>query len=77
LNIKKRLVIIRKYITESLLLWLDKIYIKQRFVGEGCPEDGGSMVLRNVDILPQHYRMSQPRIPRLKGFFYHSYSFFR
>jgi hypothetical protein len=25
------------------------------------PEDGGSMDLRNVDILPQHYRASQLR----------------
>jgi hypothetical protein len=27
-------------------------------------EDGGSMVLRNVDILPHHYTASQPRRPR-------------
>jgi hypothetical protein len=30
------------------------------------PEDGGSKVLRNVDILPQHYTASQPRRPRLE-----------
>jgi len=27
-------------------------------------EDGGSMVLRNVGILPQHCTVSQPRSPR-------------
>jgi hypothetical protein len=27
------------------------------------PEDGGDMVLRNVDILPHHYVLSQPRKP--------------
>jgi hypothetical protein len=31
------------------------------------PEDGGSMDLWNVDILPQHYTMSQPRRPRLES----------
>jgi len=25
-----------------------------------CPEDGGSMALRHVGILPQHYTASQP-----------------
>jgi hypothetical protein len=30
-------------------------------------EDGGSMVLRNVGILPQHYTASQPRRPRLES----------
>jgi hypothetical protein len=29
------------------------------------PEDGASMDLRNVGILPQHYTVSQPRRPRL------------
>jgi hypothetical protein len=29
------------------------------------PEDGGSNVLRNVGILPQHYASSQPRKPRV------------
>jgi hypothetical protein len=29
------------------------------------PEDGGSMELRNVGILSQHYTASQPRRPRL------------
>jgi len=30
----------------------------------GCdPEDGGSMVLRNVGILPQKYTASKPRWP--------------
>jgi len=28
------------------------------------PEDGGSMVLRNVGILTQHYTASSPRRPR-------------
>jgi hypothetical protein len=28
------------------------------------PEDGASMVLRKVGILPQHYTVSQPRRPR-------------
>jgi hypothetical protein len=36
----------------------------ERFGGPCClcfhPEDGGSKVLRNTDILPQHYTMSQP-----------------
>jgi hypothetical protein len=32
------------------------------------PEDGGSMDLRNIGILPQHYTMSQPRRPRLETF---------
>jgi hypothetical protein len=27
------------------------------------PEDGGSMILRNVGILPHHYKISQPRRP--------------
>jgi hypothetical protein len=30
-------------------------------------DDGGSMVLRNVDILPQHYTASQPRRTRLES----------
>jgi hypothetical protein len=30
------------------------------------PEDGGSLDLRNVGILPQHYTASQPRRPRLE-----------
>jgi len=30
------------------------------------PEDGGSMDLRNVGILLQHYTASQPRRPRLQ-----------
>jgi len=30
------------------------------------PEDGGSMDLRNVGILPQHYTASQPQRPRIK-----------
>jgi len=25
------------------------------------PEDGGSKIIRNVDIIPQHYTTSQPR----------------
>jgi hypothetical protein len=29
-------------------------------------EDGGSMDLSNVDILPQNYTVSQPRRPRLE-----------
>jgi hypothetical protein len=29
-------------------------------------EDGGSMDLRNVGILPQHYTASEPRRPRLE-----------
>jgi hypothetical protein len=37
------------------------------FVGPCClPEDGGSMDLRNVGILPQHYTASQPRRLRLE-----------
>jgi hypothetical protein len=32
--------------------------------GMGAPEDGGSMDLRNVGILQQHYTESQPRRPR-------------
>jgi hypothetical protein len=31
-----------------------------------CPEDGGSMDLRNVGIPPQPYTASQPRRPRLE-----------
>jgi hypothetical protein len=31
------------------------------------PEDGGSMVLRNVGILPQHYVASQAKKPRLES----------
>jgi hypothetical protein len=31
------------------------------------PEDGGSMVLRNVCILPQHYTASQPWRPGLEA----------
>jgi len=31
------------------------------------PEDGGSKILLNVDILPQHYTASQPRRPRHKS----------
>jgi hypothetical protein len=31
------------------------------------PEDGGSMDLWNVGILPQHYMSSQPRKPRLES----------
>jgi hypothetical protein len=30
-------------------------------------EDGGSMDLRNVSILPKHYAASQPRKPRLEN----------
>jgi hypothetical protein len=30
------------------------------------PEDGGSMVLRNVSILSQHYTASEPRTPRIQ-----------
>jgi len=30
-------------------------------------EDGGSMDLRNVGILSQHYMASQPRTPRLES----------
>jgi hypothetical protein len=29
------------------------------------PEDGGSMDLWNIDVIPQHYTTSQPRRPRL------------
>jgi len=51
----------------------------QRFGGPCCvhlhgeviyvlhPEDGGSMVLRNVGILPQHYTASQRRKSRLES----------
>jgi hypothetical protein len=35
--------------------------------GEIHPEDGGSKALRNADILPQHYTVSQPRRPRLES----------
>jgi len=39
----------------------------QPFVWPCClylnPEDGGSKVFRNAGILPQHYTVSQPRIP--------------
>jgi len=40
----------------------------QRFVGPCClhPEDGCSMDLWNVGILPQHYTASQPRRPRVE-----------
>jgi len=31
------------------------------------PENGGSIVLRNVGILPQHYTVSQTRRPRLES----------
>jgi hypothetical protein len=31
----------------------------------GYPEDGGSKVLRNVGILPQHYTASESRRPGL------------
>jgi len=31
------------------------------------PEDGGSVDLRNVVILPQHHTASQPRRPRLES----------
>jgi len=31
------------------------------------PEDGGSTVLRNTGVVPQHYMTSQPRIPRLES----------
>jgi hypothetical protein len=36
------------------------------------PEDGGSMDLWNVGILPQHYTASQPRRPRLEDYWLHS-----
>jgi hypothetical protein len=34
------------------------------------PEDGGSMVLQNVSILPQHYMVSQSRktLTRIPGY---------
>jgi hypothetical protein len=32
------------------------------------PEDGGSKVLRNVEILPQHCRASHPRRHQLESF---------
>jgi len=38
----------------------------QCFGGLRCPEDGGSKVLRNIGILPQHYTASQSRRLRLK-----------
>jgi len=40
----------------------------QCFRGPCCPypEDGGSMVLRNVGILPEQYTASQPRRPQLE-----------
>jgi hypothetical protein len=31
------------------------------------PEDGGSMILQNVDILPQHYTPTQPSRPPLES----------
>jgi hypothetical protein len=31
------------------------------------PENGGSMALRNVGILPQHYTASKPRRPRFES----------
>jgi len=31
-----------------------------------CPEDGGSVDLWNVGIIPWHYTVSQPRRPRLE-----------
>jgi len=34
-------------------------------VGGLHSEDGGRMGLRNVGLLPQHYKASQPRRPRL------------
>jgi hypothetical protein len=37
----------------------------QSFRGPFDPEDGGSMDLRNVGILPQHCTASQPRRPRI------------
>jgi hypothetical protein len=43
----------------------------QRFGGPCClhlyPECGGSMVLRNAGILPQHYNASQPRRTRTEA----------
>jgi hypothetical protein len=45
------------------------VAIYQRFEGLNLhSEDGGSMALRNVDILPQHYTASQPRRPRRECF---------
>jgi len=41
-----------------------------RFRGPCCiftPEDGCSMVLPNVGILPHHYTIPQPRRPRLES----------
>jgi hypothetical protein len=38
-----------------------------RFGRPWCPEDGGSTVLRNVGILPQHYTAPQPRRPRIES----------
>jgi len=31
------------------------------------PEDGGSKILQNTDILPHHYMASQPRRPQLRN----------
>jgi hypothetical protein len=39
----------------------------QRSGGPLHPEDGGSRVLRNIRILPQHYAASRPRRPRLES----------
>jgi hypothetical protein len=35
--------------------------------GRPSPHDGDSKVLKNVDILPQYYMVSQPRRPQLES----------
>jgi hypothetical protein len=41
------------------------------FVTSLHPEDGGSMVLRNVGILSQHNMESQPRRPQLEADYFY------
>jgi hypothetical protein len=51
---KNMMVVQNLHLSRGLILYSDK------------DEAGGSKVLRNIGILPQHYTASQPRRPRLE-----------
>jgi hypothetical protein len=45
--------------------WTSETFVSYDSITRRHPEDGGSMDLRNVGILPQHYTASHPEDPDL------------
>jgi hypothetical protein len=56
-----------QYLTVIEVLRCTKVRMVRKSTRVDPDEDGGSKVLRNIGILPQHYTASQTRRPRLKS----------